>query len=217
MTDDGSDFEMDAEFDAEIEQQIEDPDEVDELVELGVPYRVARAVWRDGELHVVLDHLHLALARISFGLTFYEMVNGLGRATEGTMVAILGHARSKSGELEMTVRFLFDGLQFEARRRAAEEAIVEQAACTGHARVWLPDRLVEIEEHPGPGTWARGTCRICGQVHTGTGREFWRWVFEEGHFPLFCDVCYAELSHWEVSPKPKAFGRPATSLDRSGT
>lgn len=217
MTDDGSDFEMDAEFDAEIEQQIEDPDEVDELVELGVPYRVARAVWRDEELHVLTTPAEPFWLTFRFGLPFRDTVNGLGRAIEGTMVAILGDVRNESGEREMTVRFLFDGPQFEAGRRSAEEAIVEWAACTGHVRVWLPDRLVEIDEHPSPGTWARGICRICGHAETGTGREFWRWVFEEGRFPPFCRVCHAGLSHWEVSPKPKAFRRPATSLDRSGT
>lgn len=217
MTDDDSDFEMDAEFDAEIEHTIEDPDEVDELRELGVSSRLARAVWRDGELHVIasIDELSCLFGLgYQFGLSYHDTVNGLERLTEGAVVAILGNAGSEAGELELTVRFLFDGPQFEAEHRAAERAIVEWAACTGYARVWLPDQLVEIEEHPSPGTWARGICHVCGNVRTETGREFWRWVFECGHFPFSCPVCSANLGHWEVMPKPKPFRHPAASPDR---
>lgn len=180
MSDDDADFDIDDELDPELAQQIEELAEIDQLWEMGVAGRIARAVWRDGSLHV------LAALEFSFGLTGAEAFHGAERELEGAIVAILGQAGEPGGGRELMVRFLTSGTQFEEGRLAAESALILWAASTGYKRVWFQERIVEINDHPNDKARARAVCPICGHIRMETGAGFWHQVFERGAFPFAC-------------------------------
>ena len=66
----------------------------------------------------------------------------------------------------------------------------------GHRRLWLPDRLVEIERDPEAITHASVRCDVCHARWSDGTPEFWLGVREAKAFPKWCPVCGCELPQW---------------------
>jgi hypothetical protein len=97
--------------------------------------------------------------------------------------------------------------------RAARRALAEWAALVGHRRLWLPDRVLELEPPPPVGTVA-ARCPTCTSVWADDSPRFWATVRENGHFPGYCPACCASLPEWR--PVPAGARGPARRRRRAG-
>jgi hypothetical protein len=79
--------------------------------------------------------------------------------------------------------------------RAARRALSEWAALVGYRRLWLPDRVVELEPPPPVGS-ASVRCPTCTSVWTDSSPGFWAMVRRNGHFPGYCPACGGSLPEW---------------------
>ena len=113
------------------------------------------------------------------------------RARSGVTIADLT-VHGAEGD-EISVRFLVRARRTEDR---AEELLIDWAGKVGHRRVWLPDRLVEIEPDPEAITRASVRCDVCHAKWSDATPEFWLGVREARAFPKWCPVCGCELSQW---------------------
>ena len=94
----------------------------------------------------------------------------------------------------------------------ATEAMIAWAARTGYRRLWLPDRVANVEAIAEAGR-ARVTCPSCGAVWEDEGPVFWEGVRRDGWFPGGCLACGGSLPEWEA-----AHGAPCqTSASRRDT
>jgi hypothetical protein len=80
-------------------------------------------------------------------------------------------------------------------RRAARRVLSEWAALVGYDRLWLPDRVVELDPPPPVGT-AAVRCPTCTSVWTDDSPRFWATVRRNGHFPGYCPACSGSLPEW---------------------
>lgn len=79
------------------------------------------------------------------------------------------------------------------------DALLEWAQLVGHTRVWLPDRLVDLELTLVPEGRAEVECPTCG-AHWSEGEpRFWANVRRWGYFPSFCLGCGGSLPEWSVT------------------
>jgi hypothetical protein len=88
--------------------------------------------------------------------------------------------------------------------RAARRVLTEWAALVGYRRLWLPDRVVELDPPPPVGT-ATVRCPTCASVWADSSPGFWALVRRNGHFPGYCPACGGSLPEW----------RPARAAERS--
>jgi len=83
--------------------------------------------------------------------------------------------------------------------RAARRVLADWAALVGYRRLWLPDRVVELEPPPPVGA-ASVRCPTCTSVWADDSARFWTVVRESGHFPGFCPACGGSLPEWRLAP-----------------
>jgi hypothetical protein len=79
--------------------------------------------------------------------------------------------------------------------RAARRVLTDWAARVGYRRLWLPDRVVELDPPPPVGT-ARVRCPTCTSVWADGSPAFWAMVRRNGHFPGYCPACGGSLPEW---------------------
>jgi hypothetical protein len=88
---------------------------------------------------------------------------------------------------------------------AARRVLADWAALVGYGRLWLPDRVVDLEPPPPVGR-ASVRCPTCTSVWTDSSEAFWSRVRASGHFPGFCPACGGSLPEWR--PARTGAGRP---------
>jgi len=125
-----------------------------------------------------------------------------GRERVGITIADLT-LHGQEGE-EVSVRYWATG----TGREQADEALVNWAADVGHKRVWLPDRLVEIEPDPDRIETETVHCPTCRARWSDSTPEFWLTVRRGGAFPKWCPICGCELPQWSVGAKPVTPAEP---------
>ncbi|MGI9021542.1 MAG: hypothetical protein ACR2G3_12635 [Solirubrobacterales bacterium] len=79
-----------------------------------------------------------------------------------------------------------------------EKTLVAWAAITGFRRVWLPRRMIELDEPTATAT-ATVKCPTCGLRWREEGPDFWAEVRRQAEFPGRCPVCGGTLRQWRVS------------------
>jgi len=84
----------------------------------------------------------------------------------------------------------------------AQEVLVRWAEAVGYRRVWLPDRVVDLDFPPL--YVAEVTCPTCGFHQRGEGIEFWASIRDRGSFPGMCELCGGILPQWHVEPVPES-------------
>lgn len=115
------------------------------------------------------------------------------REAAGTTIADLS-VSGEPGERDLVVRFLARG-----GGRAAERRIARWAALTGHRRLWLPDRVVDLPRPRKLGEVAT-SCPSCGAEWREGDPRFWSSVQAAGLFPSFCLLCGGDLPQWTPAP-----------------
>jgi hypothetical protein len=82
---------------------------------------------------------------------------------------------------------------------AAEPTLLGWAATAGYRRVWLPDRVLDLDVAGADVGCASVTCPTCGLPWHDDTVEFWELVRREGAFPGFCLACGGSLPEWTVA------------------
>jgi hypothetical protein len=80
-----------------------------------------------------------------------------------------------------------------------EETVVAWAGRVGYSRVWLSDRVVDLEVAPFDGGLASTRCPTCGSTWDDETPEFWLSVRADHHFPACCIVCNGSLTEWDTA------------------
>ena len=122
------------------------------------------------------------------------------RERERAGVAIADLTTTGADDDELIARFYADGGDLEA----AEEALVEWASHVGYRRIWLSNRVAELEpsgEQIGP---AHVRCPTCRAGWADATPEFWLMVRKQGEFPRWCPVCGFELPQWSVRDEARS-------------
>ncbi len=78
----------------------------------------------------------------------------------------------------------------------AGKALLAWAARIGYRRVWLPERVVDLDPLAEAGG-AVAVCPTCGARWEDGGPTFWETVRQEGWFPGGCLACGGSLPEWE--------------------
>ena len=164
------DFELD-EFDEEMSL-----DDVDGLPDF-------RASIRDGRLTLVGWYKQLFIAGPS---------RQLAAALDPDVSLVDMWVSGQGPEQEVTIAFRADG-----DRDAAERTLTEWARVVGYRRLWLPDRVEELDGLPALAP-ARTKCSACETSWAEESPDFWKIVVQAGHFPAICPLCGGDLPQWRV-------------------
>jgi hypothetical protein len=122
---------------------------------------------------------------------------------------------------ELLVRFV----SRSPRPACAIDTLVAWAGTVGYRRIWLADRVVDLDVPDRELGLAEVTCPTCGLEWRDDTPEFWGHVHRAGAFPGFCMACGGSLPEWEVRTRRDAGsvhdddGRPVasgTALDHAG-
>ncbi|MDP9384213.1 MAG: hypothetical protein M3P50_03085, partial [Actinomycetota bacterium] len=111
---------------------------------------------------------------------------------------------------EVLVRFV----SRSPRPEGAAEAVLDWARATGHRRVWLPDRVADLEPAGDRLCVAEVRCPTCGLEWRDETPEFWCGVHAAGAFPGFCAACGGSLPEWRVLSSGR---QPARARDDEPT
>ena len=115
----------------------------------------------------------------------------------GTGVALADlYAEGPPGDEELFVRYV----SHSPRDEASDSAVIEWAHTVGYRRVWLPDRVIDLDVAQARIGPAETTCRTCGLTWSDDTPEFWRQVRSAGAFPGYCLGCGASLPEWRLAP-----------------
>lgn len=89
----------------------------------------------------------------------------------------------------------------DSGRPWARERVLEWATTVGYRRVWLDDRVIDLDglAQSGP---AAVRCPTCGMCWEDQGPDFWETVRDNGWFPGPCLACGGSLPEW--APEPAA-------------
>lgn len=131
------------------------------------------------------------------------------RHRAGVTLADITLTQDVVGRNEAIVDILSDG-----DLEKAEMTLIEWARATGHRRIWLPARVVELDGDAEPLGVARVRCRSCRAEWYDGRPQFWQMVNEWGHFPGTCMVCGGQLPQWSVSPSDSSEPRRRATESR---
>jgi len=92
--------------------------------------------------------------------------------------------------------------------RAARRILSDWAALVGYRRLWLADRVLELDPPPPVGAVAV-RCPTCTSEWADSSPSFWARVRANHHFPGFCPACGGSLPEWRPARRPsrRAAGR----------
>lgn len=133
-------------------------------------------------------------------LTTGGAMGQLFRDRERAGVAIADLTVEGEHDDELIVRFYSHGRS----RDQAETALIKWASRVGYRRLWLSDRVVEVDPHPEQLGHAEVRCPTCRAPWTDANPEFWLFVRRQRSFPTWCPLCGCELPQWTVSETPPA-------------
>jgi hypothetical protein len=125
---------------------------------------------------------------------------------DGVVIVDLRHAGEDDKELVATVPPNAPPVD-----RAARRTLLAWAALVGYRRLWLADRVVELEPAPAIGT-AAVRCPTCTSVWSDGSEGFWAMVRANGHFPGYCPACGGSLPEW----RPVRTARPPARTRAGG-
>jgi hypothetical protein len=97
----------------------------------------------------------------------------------------------------------------------AEAALIRWATQVGYGRLWLTDRVVELDPAPELLGRAEVRCPTCRAGWSDANPEFWLFVRNQREFPRWCPLCGCELPQWTVrgadgtSPRGTSALRPS--------
>ena len=109
---------------------------------------------------------------------------------QGVVIVDLRHAGQDDRELVATVPPNAPPLRAAARR-----VLADWAALVGYRRLWLADRVLELDPPPPVGT-ATVRCPTCASEWADSSEAFWAVVRANGHFPGYCPACGGSLPEW---------------------
>lgn len=91
-------------------------------------------------------------------------------------------------------------VEYVARLRTdtSDEALLAWAQTVGYRRVWLADRVVDLDVAAAKIGLAETACRTCGLEWRDDSADFWNGVRAAGAFPAFCLACGSSLP-WRVA------------------
>jgi hypothetical protein len=125
---------------------------------------------------------------------------------DGVVLVDLRHAGEDDEELVATVPPNAPPITTAARRTLAD-----WAAVVGYRRLWLPDRVLELEPPDALGT-AEVRCPTCTATWADGSPRFWATVRANGHFPGYCPACGGSLPEWRTAARRRTRGRrPGTA------
>jgi hypothetical protein len=116
----------------------------------------------------------------------------LARLPSGVTLVDLRHAGEDDDALVATVPPNAPRLAAAARRTLAR-----WAAVVGYRRLWLPDRVIELDPDAAPRT-AAVECPTCTATWSDDSDDFWAAVRAAGHFPGYCPACGGSLPEWRA-------------------
>jgi hypothetical protein len=116
----------------------------------------------------------------------------LAQLERGVVLVDLRHAGEDDEELVASTPPNAPRLTAAARR-----TLQRWAAVVGYRRLWLPDRVVELEPPPATGT-ATVRCPTCTATWADGSDSFWATVRAHGHFPGYCPACGGSLPEWQA-------------------
>jgi hypothetical protein len=111
---------------------------------------------------------------------------------QGVVLVDVRHAGEDDDELVATVPPNAPRLTAAARR-----ALARWAAVVGHRRLWLPDRVLDLEA-PAALRAATVRCPTCTATWADGSESFWAMVRANGHFPGYCPACGGSLPEWRA-------------------
>ena len=114
---------------------------------------------------------------------------------------------TRTGREELRVAWVPAG----AGCREAALLLERWADRVGYTRLWLPDRVVELQQDLFNGGRAEVTCPTCALRWDDESPNFWSVVRSNAYFPACCPVCNGSLPEWELDTT----GAPALS-DQGG-
>jgi hypothetical protein len=120
---------------------------------------------------------------------------------DGVVLVDLRHAGEDDEELVATVPPNAPPITTAARRTLAD-----WAAVVGYRRLWLPDRVLELEPPDALGT-AEVRCPTCTATWADGSPRFWSTVRANGHFPGYCPACGGSLPEWRTVARRRTRGR----------
>jgi hypothetical protein len=94
---------------------------------------------------------------------------------------------------------------------AARRLLADWAALVGYRRLWLPDRVIDLDPPPPVGA-VSVRCPTCTSVWADSSDAFWAMVRRNGHFPGYCPACGGSLPEWR--PARAGAGRPWVTASR---
>lgn len=106
---------------------------------------------------------------------------------------------------EIITRFHSDGRDLDA----AEQMLTDWADSLGYRRIWLTDRVRELDGTSPADRRARVCCGSCRGYWSDGSPEFWAMVCGAGVFPLWCPACGCELEQWRVVRSARTAGAHA--------
>ena len=115
------------------------------------------------------------------------------------------------GEEELTVKYV----SRSPRSADAEEVLIAWARTVGYVRIWLPDRIVDLDPADVPLGVAEITCPTCKLDWRDDTAEFWMRVRGAGAFPGFCLACGGSLPEWHVAHEPAVSEREPAPVRRA--
>ncbi len=83
--------------------------------------------------------------------------------------------------------------------KTAVQVLLAWAGFVGYRRIWLPDRVVNIEPSPDQIGVATLTCPTCLSEFSAEGPDFWLGIRKAKSFPKFCLACGCEAPQWDVA------------------
>jgi hypothetical protein len=144
-----------------------------------------RATIADGRLMLIPWTPHLAFAG-PLGVMARQ------RGEDGVTIVDL----SAPGPRELIATQVANGSRWPSARRT----LLRWARIVGYRRVWLPDRVVDLEPPRRALGEASVHCPTCHMHWTDGSPDFWAFVHENGSFPRWCTICGSGLPQWEVAP-----------------
>ena len=122
------------------------------------------------------------------------------------------YAEGEPCEEELFVKYVA-----RLRTETSDDALVAWAQTVGYRRVWLPDRVIDLDPAEADVGLAETSCRTCGLEWRDDSEAFWSTVRTAGAFPGFCLACGSSMPEWRVvvPARPPARGKLETSWDRA--
>ncbi len=117
------------------------------------------------------------------------------------------------GEGELAVRYWSPGPD----RAEADGVLIGWARDVGYRRLWMDDRVIELEPDPERLQEASVSCPTCRAGWSDATPEFWLTVRNAKTFPKWCPLCGCELPSWTVKAAAGERKSPASESEPSAS